>query len=365
MVVAGALWLRWWGVTDWNFIDLRDFVQGGRSVLEGGDVYGSHPGVLAFNYPPFGAVVFVPLAVIGLSAAKAVISVASLFSYAVIVSISARATRVPVVAVWLVALGGLALEPVTRTLILGQVNLILVAAVLVDIFVLPRRYRGVLIGIAAGVKLTPGLFALYYVLKRDWMAATRAALTGALTVACAWLAAPAASLHYWLGGMDKLDRFGLTALTPANQSLRAVLVRVLGVENPPSGVVYLAAAAALGLALLAAHRQLRDGHELAAVTCLAVGALLVSPITWTHHWVWVVPALMVMVQRGKRVAAWATAAVFYFSPMFALPTGHLRELGYSPAQLLVSATYAIGGLVFLLWMVPVRRSRPAVRRSVK
>ncbi|WP_235506817.1 glycosyltransferase 87 family protein [Terrabacter sp. Root181] len=332
-MVLAALCVRWNASVTWNFVDLTDFYYGGVSVLDGVDIYASRPGVLAFNYPPFAAVAFVPLAAIGLSASKIAFTAATLIAY----SVCLIAVRKAVGARWditiLLGAAGLALEPVVRTLVLGQIGVILMALVLADCFLMPARFRGLLVGIAAGIKLTPALFVVYFLLRRDWRAAAIAPAAGAATVAVGWLAAPASSQGYWLGGFDKFDRFGDLAFSPVNQSVRSFVSRAAPEAAP--AVMWAAIAAAAVLALAAAVLQARRDHWAGVGLSLAGATLLLSPISWTHHWVWVVPTLVALVHARHLIAAGFMALVFYVAPMWAIPeTGPLTAI-----QLLLAYAY--------------------------
>lgn len=348
VLVSAILWFRWSVTTSWNFVDLLDFSVGGRTMLAGGDIYAQHPGVLPFNYPPFGAAVFVPLAAMGLSGAKVAITVVSLAGFAVSVAISAKVAGMAWPSAVLTGGVGLALEPVARTFVLGQVGLLLMTLVMVDVFVLPARYKGVLIGLAAGIKLTPAFFVVFYLLRRNWAAAVRSGVTFATSVGLAWWVAPESSRDYWLGGFDKVERFGPIALSPANQSLRAVSSWLLGDATPPSGLVLSVCAAALVAAAVGAAQLLRVGCQLEAVCCLAAGTLLGSPISWTHHWVWVVPALVALVARRSLTKSLIVGIVFLVSPMWLYADWTPDQLHANLAALLLSACYALLGLAFIL-----------------
>lgn len=341
MVVAAALYLRWNASATWNFVDLTDFYFGGVSVLDGVDIYAPRPGVLAFNYPPFAAVTFVPLGVIGLPASKVVFTTATLVAYVVSLVAIRRAVGARWAATILVGAAGLALEPVVRTLVLGQIGIILMGLVLADLFLVPARFRGVLIGLAAGIKLTPAVFILYFALRRDWRATGLAMGTGAATVVVGWLAASTSSHSYWLGGFDKFDRFGELAFSPVNQSVRSFVSRVA--PGAPDWVLWVAIAAAAALAFSAAVFNGRRGTWGNVALSLAGATLLLSPISWTHHWVWVVPALVALVHSRRRVAATFIALVFYVAPMWAVPeSGPLTAV-----QLLLGYAY-LGAAVVLL-----------------
>ncbi|WP_157623459.1 glycosyltransferase 87 family protein [Terrabacter sp. Root85] len=342
MVVGAALYVRWSASATWNFVDLTDFYYGGVSVLEGVDVYAPRPGVLAFNYPPFAAVAFVPLGIVGLSVSKVVFTMATLVAYVVSLVAIRRALGARWTTTILLGAAGLALEPVVRTLVLGQIGIILMGLVLADLYLMPARFRGVLIGLAAGIKLTPAVFVLYLVLRRDWRGTVLAITTGAATLAVGWLAASGSSHRYWLGGFDKFDRFGDLAFSPVNQSVRSFVSRVA--PEAPTGALWIAIAASGVLAFSTAALLGRRGNWASVALSLAGATLLLSPISWTHHWVWVVPALVALVHAGSRITAALIALVFYVAPMWAVPeTGPLTA-----GQLLFAYAYlwvAIGLLV--------------------
>ncbi|MDQ6836763.1 MAG: glycosyltransferase 87 family protein [Actinomycetota bacterium] len=347
IIIVAALVLRWMHATTWSLVDLEDFVAGGRSVLQGQQIYDPIPGVLPFNYPPFGAVVMVPLGAVGLPLAAWLLTLVSLVGYVLVGALVARRLGVADMVTTLFLLGGLALEPLVRNLVLGQVNLLLVALVVIDLLVLPPPWRGVLIGLAAGVKLTPAVFVVYYVLKRDWWAVARSVGAFVGTVAVGWWLAPASSARYWLEDLDKTMGFGADALLAANQSLRAVIVHASGDERPPTEVWVPLAVVILVAATLVARHCLRHADDVGAMLALAVGGLLASPISWTHHWVWVVPALMYAYARFRTGITWVLAAVFYVAPMWFLPAGGGAELRFSAWQVVVSGVYVIAGLVGL------------------
>lgn len=356
MVVAAALYLRWSASATWNFVDLTDFYHGGLSVIDRVDIYAPRPGVLAFNYPPFAAVVFVPLGLIGLAASKVAFTAATLVAYLVSLVAIRKAFDVHWSTVFLIGAAGLSLEPVVRTLVLGQIGVILMGLVLADLFLVPARFRGVLVGLAAGIKLTPAVFVLYFLFRRDWRGAGVAASTGTATVGLGWLAAPGPSRAYWLGGFDKLDRFGDLAFSPVNQSVRSFVWRVA--PSGPSWLLWVAIALTAALALSAALLRARRGQWAWVALSLAGATLLLSPISWTHHWVWVVPTLVALVHRRQRVAAAVMALVFYIAPMWAMPeTGPL-----SVVQVLLAYCYLWVAVVLLLTSVTKalvdRRSTP-------
>jgi alpha-1,2-mannosyltransferase len=243
---------------------------------------------------------------------------------------------------------------VQRTFIFGQVNLVLCALVLLDAFVVPPRFRGYLTGLAAGIKLTPAFFVVYFAVRRVWPAVARSAATGVLTVAIGWLVLPAESARYWLDDLTTMGKFGGYALEPTNQSLRAMWVRLLGGDPGPWYLVSVAAVVVL--VVWVARRLTRAQDPLAALAAVAAGSLLVSPISWTHHWVWVVPALVVMARRGWRVATGVVALLMYLPPMWAADGDPLR---LSPVEQLVASTYVFLALGFLVALAVSSAPTPA------
>jgi alpha-1,2-mannosyltransferase len=368
VVVLGALALRGTGWWRGDHGDLVDFVEGGRSILLGREIYADIPGVMPFNYPPFGAVVMVPLAMAGMPLAFPVMTALSLVSYVVIVVAVARAAKLDPRVATVVGLGGLALEPVFRTVVLGQVNLVLAALVVLDLLVVPARMRGVLIGVAAGIKLTPAVFGIYFLLRREWASAARCGAAFLATVVIGWALAPGSSPHYWLR-FEWLQRFVTDAMVTQNQSLRAALVRGAG-SAVPEAVVAALTVVVLGAGLWAAWRQVRAGADLAAILALASLTLVVSPISWTHHWIWVVPALLVLAAARKWVTVWAVGAVFFVAPMWFVGA---TSGGLTVLEVILSSAYlwlgvsAIGYLAVappLVLPTPTHRTHPSARGSL-
>ncbi|WP_280356253.1 glycosyltransferase 87 family protein, partial [Nocardia otitidiscaviarum] len=263
----------------------------------------------------------------------------------------------------------LLLEPARSTLDFGQVNLLLMALVAADCLVeKPRWRRGVLIGIAAAVKLTPAAFVLYFLIRRDYRAAVTAAVTGAAATAVTFLVLPRSSIDYWFGGLGNASGLSGSAFH-TNQSIQAVLTR-LSVHKPLSTILWLAIAAALLVLVVAAMRRAVDFPPL-LLAINAVFTLLVSPISWSHHWIWIAPALLAMVGYATRLpwrqgigwyaAAAVTAAIYVIGPQNWLPDGEHRETTWTPWQHFIGNTYIWWSLLLVaLFLVATRRrSLPA------
>ena len=332
--------------TGGRHIDLEVYRFGVQAWLAGGDMYGTLPETsdhitLPFIYPPFAAIVLLPLAVApwllawsallalstaalgltffvvarrlwpsgGRGGALSVASIALPLALAVqpgkAIDFSRPAPPIP----------AFALEPVMQTIEFGQVNLLLMALVALDVLVVRTRWpRGLLIGIAAAIKLTPAAFVLYFLLRRDYRAAAVAAVSTAVVTGLAFLIAPGPSWKFWLdnpaGGVSGSPFF-------TDQNFQAVLARA-GVDGTLKTVLWLVLS--LGLLALAVPAIRRAPAPLALMATAGV-ALLASPTSWSHHWVWVAPFLLVAAASAWRARSFtwlgvtlASAAVFVVAP---------------------------------------------------
>ncbi|MCW2764069.1 MAG: hypothetical protein JWO11_28 [Nocardioides sp.] len=333
-----------------GFTDLSVYRYAGQAVLDGRPVLESGDPVtgLPFTYPPFAAVVMVPLALLPAWLAAALWTGASVGALAAVVVVARRALGRPAPG-WLVALltgGALALEPVWRNLTFGQVNLFLMLAVLVDMVRPERRWSGVLLGIAAGVKLTPLVFVVLLVLVGRRTTAGRAALAFAGTVAVGFVAMPGSAATYWADGLVDADRVGPPALAH-NQSTYGALTRLL--DGPPPTLLWLAVAGPISLAVLVVGAGWWRRGDRVLGTCLgALSMLLASPISWSHHWVWAVPVALALWERSRCAGA-AWAALFVARPVVWPPNGQHREYGWSPPDHLVGNAYLLAALVLAVW----------------
>jgi alpha-1,2-mannosyltransferase len=164
-------------------------------------------------------------------------------------------------------------------------------------------------------------------------------------------------VSFWLHKVFETDKVGKTYITD-NQSLSGMIARVTHSDDPKA-LWAVAAVAVLAAGLAIAARATKRGDEtLGALTC-AVTGLLISPISWSHHWVWAVPVAMLLAVRAPRAAA-AWAAVFLSFLIWAVPhkaTGPSPDL--DPLQMLLSSLYPLAGLAFLVWAWRVTESTRA------
>ncbi len=286
----------------WRFVDLDVYYDAAVKLQHApSQVYSRDFGSrkLPFLYPPFAAYLFRWAAVGGAAVLAWGMTLVSLVCLGVIAWLTtamagyrnrvrrvALTATVTAVAIWM--------EPVQHNLFVGQVNLVLVTLVLLD-FTLPAGHwaRGVGIGLASGIKLTPGIFVVYLLLTGRVRAACTATATFFGTVGVAWLLMPGASERFWTQGSMSGARLSPGYLaSPYNQSMLAAAVRVVG-DADVARALWLAASVVVVVAGLAAARVFAlAGRELTGILVVALVGLLVSPIAWTHHWVWLVVALV-------------------------------------------------------------------------
>lgn len=277
-------------------VDLDVYRSGGQAVLDGRPLY---PGPLAtglnFTYPPLAALLFVPLAVGPAAVVQAGVCAANLALLAFVCGRSLTALgEAPgrrLIATALLAAGALFwLDPVRTTVYLGQVNLALLAVVLWDMLSPDtRRTKGVGVGIAAGIKLSPLIFVLFLLLTRRYRAAATASATFAGTVAIGFLVVPGDAARYWLGGLfTDTSRIFSDPASSHNQSMYGLLART--VDAATSRPLWLALTVLAVIATLALAVGIdRRGGNLLAVTLVGLASSAVSPFSWNHHWVWLMP----------------------------------------------------------------------------
>ncbi|MFE4457602.1 glycosyltransferase family 87 protein [Nocardia tengchongensis] len=380
-----------------GFLDLQVYRIDTRGWLDHGTLYGATLPVaghtdLPFTYPPSAAVLMIPLAIVPLWLAELLVTASSLACLGVTVwlvlsrirpDLDARAKLTLTVSAVVLLL---AVEPVRTTLWFGQINLVLMAAVALDCLTeKPRWPRGVLIGIAAVTKLTPAAFILYFLIRRDWKAAATAAGTAVGIVAAGFVLLPTESRDYWLHAVIDTNRIGSPDYV-GNQSLKGMAFRVFGYSSSAATIVWLALAlVVVGAGAYLMHHltgvertdATRAGiPEPAPMTALAVATLLVnaavllliSPVSWTHHWVWAAPALVAAIAWTSTKPATATYALIATFALFFLigpgivPNGKHQELRWTwwqhiPGDIYILATAAL----LTLGLAQLARKRTTAR----
>jgi hypothetical protein len=335
------------GVLDghYRFFDMVIYHDAIRWWIGGGDLYeyaAPVPERLGFTYPPVAAFLLLPVAAVPAVKAGWLNAAGSVVVLAIVLPalITTAATRpgwsgwcgrvAPAAALPL----ALCTEPVRQTLGLGQVNLLLFALMVADLVVLRRtgsRWAGAGVGIAAAVKITPGLFLVFLLISGQWRTARTAAATAAALTGAGFVLAPAESLHYFGDLLWQTQRVG-PADAVANQSLAGLLARLGDSTTAPAGWWIVLVLLALTVGLSRARRAHLDGDEVTALTLVGLTANLVSPISWTHHLMFLPVAVLILADlavnhRTARhgVAALTVYAVSVVSPIWLVPD-HLTGL---------------------------------------
>jgi len=334
--------------------DLNIYLWGGRAVTDGLRLYLVQAHANWFTYPPFAAALFVPLTwlptVIVVMAWE--LATVAAFAWACVLALRLARCRPSKAAVAAVVGAGLLLEPVYHTLYLGQVNVFLLAFVLADVWRVARGKRaGVGIGLSAAIKLTPAIFIVLLLLTRRVKDALIAAGTFAACVVIGYLVDPSASRLYWTRLFYDTSRVRVTYIS--NQSLDAAAARILGGVSHV-GAWCLAIEIIVGVLGLAVGTSLARADDwLAAAAVTGMTGLLISPVSWTHHWVWIMPVLMVLLRGGaaSRAAAACGYLLFVLAPMWWTPhPGDNAQYGFHGLITVTANSFMLAGAGFIAVM---------------
>jgi alpha-1,2-mannosyltransferase len=370
----------------WNarwMVDLTVYLASGDTIRGGGSLYDMvvvSPlyGPMPYVYPPFTALLFfVPLSLFTASAASFVWNTASLVALGAAVWLTlgiagVRDRRVKfglailflVLATWLL--------PMRVLLVAGQINTFLLVLVLLDFRKPSHRFQGIGVGIAAGLKVTPLIFIAYLLITRRFAAARNAAIAFAATVAAGFAVMPGASLTYWGGLVFHSSRVADPFDTP-NQSLSGMMARIFHSGHFQNWwFLVLAVVAVFGLTVGAyAYRRRAD---FLGMTATAITGLLISPVSWEHHWVYVIPLLIWLAVWAYRERSVPVAlGTGLLVAVFTIRTFSLVGIQESPPapmdlaawQQLVASAFPAAGLALLIfgpfWL---RRHFPAKASAV-
>ncbi|HEV7854777.1 MAG TPA: glycosyltransferase 87 family protein [Mycobacterium sp.] len=371
-----AAYLRWPSLA--SQVDLLVYRFGAMRVWDGQDLYSvgmtgnSH--TMLFDYTPFAALCFLPS--IGLSQ-PAILTLGFLVNMACVGYVVRRmlsaAGITTATGLWgltaLLVAPIIWLEPVRLSLQLGQINLLMMAIVLADVLSQPsRRWTGIGIGIAAGIKLTPALFILFLVATGRRREAVIAGLTFISTIAVGFVLLPADSNEFWLGGRFQ-DVRRISSDPLANTSLAGLLARLNWATRWETAAAVVFAIFAIAIAAVAWRR----GHLLLGVAIAGMTSAAASPFSWSHHWVWFAPLLVhlgllgyVHRSRAAALAMWTLAAIFggwFIASRSSPPQAGLMSLRHPgtwnqllPAAYLFALTVVLIFSVYTFWRA---RQHPA------
>ena len=326
-----------------NFVDLHVYV-GGAGMLE-------HPGTLydyvyadqtpdfplPFTYPPFAALVFYPLHLLPFGVVAFFWQLGIFAALYGVVRISQRllgsgdrrtAMLWTAVGIWI--------EPLRSTFDYGQINVLLVLAVLYAVYSTRWWVSGLLVGLAAGVKLTPAASGLYFVGARRWGAVVFSAVVFFGTVGISWLLIGDETRYYFTELLGDASRVGPIG-TSFNQSWRGGISRILGHDAGYGPLVLAGISVTAVLAVLAWRAIGGASDRLGAIIVVQLFGLLLSPISWTHHWVWLIPLMMWLLhgplreRLGARVLGWGWLGLTLDRGAVAVELRPADDLGHSPA----------------------------------
>ncbi|MFI7668206.1 mannosyltransferase [Nocardia sp. NPDC049526] len=321
-VLARLLWMLL-TKNGMNLVDLHVYVDGSAALLTDrlydftyAEKTPDFP--LPFTYPPFAALVFFPLhyfpftviAVLWLLAIVVALYVVVWIAFELILGAERmREPRWRTAAVWWTAIG-IWMEPVRTTIDYGQVNVFLVVGAMLAVRSSRWWLSGGLIGVIAGIKLTPAISGLYFVARRRWGTAVWSAVVFGATVGVSFLINHKEAKRYFGTLLGDADRIGPVG-SVWNQSLRGALSRLLG-HDVQSGPWWLASVVVVAVLAFFAWRALGPDDRLGTLIIVQLFGLMVSPISWSHHFVWLLPTVMWLVYGPLRQAPGARILAGYW-----------------------------------------------------
>ncbi len=361
-LLSAAYMIRFGG--SWH-LDLRVYRGAGRSLYHGGSPFTDlfTASQLPFTYTPFALLVLSPLALGALGLVESIwwaVSAVCLVGAAALMLISAFA--MPARRAWAVGgvLGGvatLALEPVRSNFDYGQINVILMVMVVSDLTWVRGRGRGVLVGLAAAVKLTPLIYLVYFAVAREWRPLLRGAATFVVVTGVSWAVLPSGSDQYWLHEFYDAKRTGPLGI-PSNQSWNGMLHRApFDGGHLGTALWVVLSLVTLSVGVVLTRRLVAAVRTAEAVMVLALTEVLVSPVSWTHHWSWlalapITAASVARVHRSVAVAQAIVVALAVLAPYLWIRHTILADVA--------SNSLVLGAAgVLVLWLVAeVRRPSP-------
>jgi len=349
-------------------VDLKVYIDGGRIArhaypYDGKSPYplydwigwGGGPLHLPFTYTPFAAVSFVVASFVPSKMASDISVGVNVIAFVAALwftvgGLGYRDRKVRIGATLLVAGLTLWTQPVLRTMYLGQVNLVLTALIIWDLCQPKGRWwKGIGTGVAAGIKLTPLVFTPYLLLARRFREAIGTVIGFAITVLIGFVVLPKDSVDWWFNGVFAQGKRAGFYGWAGNQSLNGLITRLSGSIAAGAHIYLVSAAIALILGVTAAAVLDRAGHPMAAIMTAALSALLASPISWDHHWVWIAPGIAVL---GHYAVRWWQTARAQAIACLAVAAGILVAFAPWPARWFISEKYLGDFSLGLLWLQP-------------
>ncbi|EME20489.1 mannosyltransferase [Rhodococcus triatomae] len=388
LLVSVALRMAWTllSANGMNLVDLHVYVDG-SAALGQGNLYDftyseeTPDFPLPFTYPPFAALVFYPLHYLPFGLVGVAWQLVTIGALYLLIRMSLEllhGTRTPwtrgldrrwtsIALVWTAI--GMWTEPVRTTLDYGQVNVFLALGAIVAVRSTRWWIAGGLVGFVAGIKLTPAVTGLYFVLRRRWKDAVFAAVAFGGTVAVSYVLIGNEARTYFEHLLGDASRIGPVG-SVWNQSLRGAISRVAG-HDVGTGAVWIAAVAVAAALAWFAWRSLGRHDLLGTLVIVQLFGLLLSPISWSHHWVWLIPMAIWLVHGpiSDLLGSKILAAVSMTSILIGVPwvlSFHQDSIWLISRPGLLAwlgAVDVIGTAAFYLWVIHAGRvnSRRAAR----
>lgn len=282
---------------------------------------------LPYSYPPTSILFFLPMLLFSEAAGWVVFSCVNAACLWWVMALTLSRCGSAEAKKWALLLMPLAcwVDPVNSTMYHGQINLVLMALVATDLWWnAPSRPtwipRGLLVGIAAAVKMIPAIFGLYFIARRDWKALATAFATGATAILVTLLARPNVVIYYFTEQTGKM-RIELIPAKAHNVAASSLIARYVPADGKAFFSVLIYGAVVL-VGILALRRLVRAGADEAATLCTAFMGILLPPISWQHHYVWAIPLLIVVFFAVRRtgnvwiafIGVWYLAISTFFVP---------------------------------------------------
>ncbi len=230
-------------------------------------------------------------------------------------------------AVTWVCVSVLLLEPARSGIDYGQIESVLMFVVVADVTAVPAPYRGFLIGIAAAIKLTPLIFIAALLVERDWRSTARALASFVFCTLLAWVLWPGPSRAFWVHDVIRPSRVGSVS-GASNQSWYGLLHRPPFPGTGSAGLWVLVSVITIALAVFVAWRCAVSGRQSLGLLAIALAGLLVSPISWSHHWVWVllIPPIIIghrpeTIPAAVRTMLWVVVGLTIITPYWWFSSG--------------------------------------------
>jgi alpha-1,2-mannosyltransferase len=281
--------------------DLGVYVGAVEGLRHGASLYDFvSAGNAPFTYPPFAGLIILPLADVAVPLLQCLWTLGTLVTVVLVAQMVARETALPAPALAFVLVLS---APISSDFKYGQVSVFLAAMITADVLLLRgRRAHGVLIGVAAAIKLTPLIFIPMLWLAGRRRAAVTAAATFTTCGAIAAMALPGDSWRFWTTEILQVSRLGYIT-SVGNQSLNGVLMR-FGISAADRSLLVVVVGGGIALlALVQAGRVARRDDQLSAVVITGSASVILSPVSWTHHQVWLVLAALLPL-RGRLRGYW-------------------------------------------------------------